>query len=84
MAVDFEAPDVKAEKCTISIKLPSFSFGFKLPPIKFPPEIPFPFFGFTLSCDASKPIDISAGFGNGGGRVAKFDTDPDKDGNANT
>lgn len=73
---DFTAPELNASLCEFSLKLPSFSFGFVLPSIPFPPVLPLPKFGFELSCDPSKPIDISAGLEFGGGRIACFEIDP--------
>jgi hypothetical protein len=73
---EFGAPSLNADICEFSLKLPSFSFGFVLPSIPFPPVLPFPKFGFELSCKLPNPIDISAGLEFGGGRIACFDVDP--------
>lgn len=73
----FNAPSVNASICNFQIKLPTFSFGFILPPIPIPPTIPFPKFGFALSCNPGDPINVSAGLAFGGGKVACFDVDPD-------
>lgn len=73
----FNAPSLNASLCEFRLKLPSFTFGFVLPPIPFPPTLPFPKFGFELSCDPSNPIDISAGLEFGGGRIACFEVDQD-------
>lgn len=63
--------------CGLSIKIPRFSIAFILPTIPFPPTIPIPFFGFALSCDPLSPINMTAGLDYGGGRVARFDANPD-------
>jgi hypothetical protein len=75
--VKFGAPSLNASLCEFKLKLPTFSFGFTLPPLPFPPVIPFPKFGFALSCDPSKPISVSAGIKFGGGRLPCFDSGPD-------
>lgn len=81
-SASFDEPELNAEPCEFKFKLPSFTFGFTLPPIKFPPfEIPIPRLRLALSCDLSKPIDVSAGLEFGGGRVAEFDPSPDDDPN---
>lgn len=68
--------ELKASLCEFSLKLPSFpfppAFSIKIP---FPPPFPFPKFSFALSCDPSKPIDITAGIEFGGGRQACFETE---------
>jgi hypothetical protein len=78
---DFQEPGINPNPCDFSITLPSFAvfFGFSLPDIPFPPALPLPVLGFTLSCDPAKPVDVTAGLSYGGGRVARFDPDPDKD-----
>lgn len=52
----------------------SFNISFKLPGIgfEFPPKF---FFGLSLNCDLSDPIDAEFGFG--GGRVSSKDPDAD-------
>lgn len=76
----FTKPEINASPCEFAFKLPTFTFGLKLPSFKFPPfEIPIPRFRLAISCDLSKPIDVSAGVEAGGGRVALFDTSPDDD-----
>jgi len=74
---DFATPTVNAQLCGFSIQLPKFSLKFLLPAIAFPPKLPIPSFSFALSCDPSKPIDVSAGLSYGGGRVSRTDPDPD-------
>jgi hypothetical protein len=74
-SADFSAPTLNAKECKLEIKLPSFSFGFVLPKIPFPPILPFPKFGFALSCKLPIPLDVSAGLAFGGGKVACFDVD---------
>lgn len=75
----FTKPEINASPCSFSFKLPSFSFSFSFK-FKFPPfDIPIPRFRLAISCDLSKPIDVSAGLEFGGGRVALFDTSPDDD-----
>lgn len=77
LTADFNGPSINASLCNFSIQLPRFSFGLVIPPFQFPPTIPFPTLAFALSCDLSKPIDVSVGLGPGGGRIACFDEDPD-------
>lgn len=77
---DFTKPEVNASPCSFQFKLPSFTFGLKLPPFKFPPfDLPIPRFKLAISCDLSKPIDISADIEPGGGRKANADPCPDDD-----
>lgn len=77
---DFTKPELNASPCNFEFKLPSFSFGFNLPPFKFPPfEIPIPRFRLAISCDLSKPVDVSAGLDFGGGRTSNAEPDPDED-----
>jgi len=71
----FNAPSVNASLCNFSIKLPSFKVGFNFALPAF--ALPFPKFGFALSCDPSAPISVSAGLEFGGGKVACFDVSPD-------
>lgn len=73
----FNAPSLNASLCNFQLKLPSFSFGFVLPPLPFPPNIPFPKFGFALSCNPADPINVSAGIAYGGGKIPCLDADPD-------
>lgn len=76
----FTKPELNASPCDFKFKLPTFSFGFVLPSFKFPPfDIPIPRFKLSISCDLSKPLDVSAGLDFGGGREAKFDPSPDDD-----
>lgn len=75
----FTSPELNAEPCNFEFKLPNFTFGFNLPPFAFPPPIPIPRFRFAISCDLSKPIDVSAGLDYGGGRVSSYDLSPDDD-----
>ena len=84
MAVGIEAgfskPELNASPCNFSFKLPTFKFGLVLPPFKFPPfDIPIPRFKLAISCDLSKPIDVSAGLSFGGGRKSNNDPCPDDD-----
>lgn len=72
----FGAPSLNANLCKFQLKLPSFKVGFRLPGI-FPIPIPIPKFGFALSCDPSKPIDVTAGVSFGGGRLPCFVQSPD-------
>ncbi len=77
---DFTKPEINASPCNFQFKLPSFSFGLTLPPFKFPPfEIPIPRFRLAISCDLTKPMDVSAGLDFGGGRTSKSDPSPDDD-----
>lgn len=76
----FTEPELNASPCSFEFKLPNFVFGFTLPPFKFPPfDIPIPRFRLAISCDLSKPIDVSAGLDFGGGREATLDPSPDDD-----
>lgn len=77
MAASFNAPEVNAQICGFSIRLPKFSISFLLPAINFPPKLPIPRFSLQLTCDPSNPIDVSAGLGYGGGRTSNADPDPD-------
>ena len=67
--------ELKADLCSFSFKLPSIpfppKFSFKIPLFAFP--FPIPKFSFQLSCDPSKPIDITAGLEFGGGRISCFE-----------
>ncbi len=78
-SVSFPPDVVKAIPCGFCISLPKFSLAFFLPKFSFPPLIPIPFLGLslTLSCDLSKPISVSAGIDFGGGRKPNHDKDPD-------
>lgn len=71
--------EVVADVCGLVIKIPTFSFGFVLPPIPALPELPIPFFGFELSCDPRNPINVTAGLDYGGGRIPNYDPNPDLD-----
>lgn len=67
-----------ASVCDIKIELPSIPFPPKLTisGIPFPPPFPIPKFGFKLSCDPKKPIDVTAGLAWGGGKLSCSDKDP--------
>ena len=75
----FDKPELDANPCSFGFKLPNFSFGFVFPDIPFPPPIPFPSLRLALSCDLSKPIDVSAGISYGGGRKSNALPSPDDD-----
>lgn len=76
----FTKPELNANPCEFKFKLPSFSFGFKIPGFKFPPfDLPIPHFKLSLSCDLSNPIDLSASIEPGGGRASNSDPSPDDD-----
>lgn len=75
----FTKPELNASPCSFSFKLPSFTFGFTLPDIPFPPPLPIPRLKLVLSCDLKNPIDVSAGLEFGGGRVSNAPTSPDDD-----
>jgi hypothetical protein len=75
----FTKPEINAEPCSFGFVLPSFSFSFNLVLPDFPPPIPLPRFRLALSCDLSKPIDVSAGIEFGGGRVSNAPKSPDDD-----
>lgn len=80
VTADFTAPQINANPCNFSFKLPTFKFGFVLPTFKFPPfDIPIPRFRLAISCDLSQPIDVSAGLDFGGGRTPNGDPSPDDD-----
>ncbi len=79
VTTNFDKPELNASPCAFTFKLPNFSFGFNLPPIPFPPPIPIPRFRLALSCDLSKPIDVSAGIEFGGGRASNGLPSPDDD-----
>ena len=76
---DFDSGAVEAEGCSIKIALPTWTLGFKIPPIPFPPPLPIPRLSLVLSCDPSKPLDVSAGVEWGGGRKSQVDKSPDDD-----
>jgi hypothetical protein len=79
-SASFSAPTINASPCNFSFKLPKFTFGFVLPPFKFPPfDIPIPHFKLAISCDLSQPLDVSAGLSFGGGRKPNGDPSPDDD-----
>jgi hypothetical protein len=76
----FSAAKINASPCNFQFRLPSFTFGLNLPTIPFPPfVIPFPRFRLEISCDLSKPLDVSAGLSYGGGRASNNDPSPDDD-----
>ena len=79
-ALDFP-PSPTATPCGFKLGVPRFSFGFKLPTIKFPPTLPFPFVALVLSCDPRNPVDVvaSANLPFGGGRTPNAEPDPDLD-----
>jgi hypothetical protein len=64
--------------CGLSFKVPTFLFGFTLPTIAFPPPIPIPVFGFSLSCNPTDPINITAGLDYGGSRTPRYEQSPDE------
>lgn len=76
--VDFNEPELNASPCSFELRLPKLSLSFKFP-IPFPPPfaLPIPMLRFALSCDLSKPLDVTAGIAPGGGRTAQYDPDPD-------
>jgi len=77
---DFTKPTLNANPCNFSFKLPSFTFGFNLPAIPFPPFfIPIPRFRLAISCDLSQPVKLDAGIDYGGGRQSKNFLSPDDD-----
>lgn len=77
-SLDFP-PSPKASICGFSIGPPRFKFGFILPMIAFPPQIPIPYIAFKLVCALPNPIDVSAGLKApfGGGRSYNAEPDPD-------
>lgn len=80
VTASFDKPEINASPCNFSFTLPSFTFGINLPPFKFPPfELPIPRFKLMISCDLSKPVDVSAGVSFGGGRASNNDPCPDDD-----
>jgi hypothetical protein len=67
-----------AGPCGLSLKIPSFSFFFNLPPFPaFPPVLPIPVFGFTLSCDPTAPIDVVGNLDYGGSREPRYEQSAD-------
>lgn len=67
----FEAPDIDAQECTLTLKAPKINFppAFRLPPFNFPPAfLPHLTFEFSLSCDAKKPIKLTSNILPGAGR----------------
>ncbi len=68
-----------AGPCGISLKIPTFSLKILLPRLllnlpAFPPPLPF---SLSLSCDPTKPINITKGVAYGGGRKSNAPADPD-------
>ena len=75
-----QGEDEVAGPCGLSLKIPTFSFFFTLPPFPaFPPALPIPVFGFVLSCDPTKPIDVVGNLDYGGSRTPRFEANPDDD-----
>lgn len=72
---------VDASTCSFSLGLPKFAFvfGFNPPPFAFPPKLPGLNLAFSLSCDLSKPVDVTAKLEYGGGRTSNAPPDPDLD-----
>jgi|SRR5208282_410025 len=72
-------PSPTASVCGLSLGLPKFTLGFKLPSLSFPPAIPIPFIAFKLSCNPTNPVDVTAGLKLpfGGGRPNNAPPDPD-------
>lgn len=67
-----------ASLCGFKIPMPSFNFGLNLPnPLKIPAFPPKVVLAIGINCDASNPLDFSAGLPWGGGRVGTRDPDPD-------
>lgn len=62
-------------------KLPLFRYAlkYKLPPLAFPPQIPFPLLSLGLLCSLNNPLDFSFGIPPGGGRTPRAPKDPDSD-----
>lgn len=56
---------------------PYFKFGFNLPPIAFPPKLPFLKIALGINCDLNNPLSVSASVAWGGGRTSNADPDPD-------
>lgn len=75
----FDKPSIDAAPCSFGFKLPNFSFGFSFPGLQFPPPLPVPRFRLALSCDLSKPLDVTAGVSFGGGRKPNGLPSPDDD-----
>ena len=77
-SLDFP-PSPAASICGFSLGLPRFKFGFVLPSIAFPPQIPLPYIAFKLTCSLPNPIDVTTGLKApfGGGRSYNADPSPD-------
>lgn len=77
-SVSFPDSTVKAGPCGFNIGLPRINIGFSLNLLSLSP-IPLPLisFGFNLSCDPTKPIDVVAGASWNVGRVFNGDPSPD-------
>lgn len=73
--------ELNANPCEFSFKLPfSFSISIPIPVLPIPDlSLLIPKFSLSLNCDFGNPIDVSAGLPDGGGRIACFDPDPDKE-----
>lgn len=74
----FDKPELNANPCEFSIKIPFPSFTLNLPAIPFPPSFLLLFnLSLSLTCSLDNPIDVSGGIAFGGGRTPTFDPDPD-------
>lgn len=68
---------VVASICGLSIVLPTFTFGFTLPPFPALPIFTLPSFSFKLSCDLKNPIDITGNLPSVAVRVPCYFGSPD-------
>lgn len=80
--VSFGSGAVIAGPCGLSLTLPTINIDLLLPRIlaniNFPPKLAF---NFSLNCNLSNPIDVSAGLDFGGGRISCSPPNPDDDPN---
>ena len=69
---------IKASCCGFTLDLSiSFAIDFHLPSFGFDLSLLLPYLGFSLSCDPSKPANLTIGVPYGGGRASNTEPDPD-------
>lgn len=73
----FQPSPMAVELCGFALPFPYLGINIRIPNIPFPPELPSFLLAFGLNCDLDNPIDVTAGVGYGGGRVAGYDSSPD-------
>jgi hypothetical protein len=69
---------IQASCCGFTLDLSiSFAIDFHLPSFGFDLSLILPYLGFSLSCDPSKPANLTIGVPYGGGRAPNNEPDPD-------